>query len=200
MILKPVSAVLNGVLEKTDTYLPLSQADTNRLLALIPDADEMILTLQDNMYTEYVSVSNQCGTLLVTRGVDSEPRKFPKGTCLFFETSLPVVKWLICNYNCCEDGDCDCVAAAVERSSFPTAVVGEPWEGRVLYEGSTPIKFQALAPDWVETTVYERLVVFTGTPTARGTHSITVSATNCAGETSVLNEFQVNIVEPDTSE
>lgn len=198
MILRPISVVLNAPLEKYDTYLPLSQADTNRLLTHIPDGDETYLTIQDNLRTEYIHVENQCGTIvIIERGVDSEAYKFPKGSCVFFETSLPVIKWLICNYNCCEDGDCDCLAVEETRATLPSGRVGQPWAGRVVFDGSDPINFKLTLPEsgWMEASVEHKRIIFSGTPTAAGTFQIIISAANCAGEVLVTYTHSIVIDE-----
>lgn len=194
MILKPVSVVLNNVLEKDAMYLPLTQEAENKLLALIPDQDSMYLTLQDNLHTEYVLVQNQCGTLVVMeRGVDSDIYKFPRGTCVFFECSLPVIKWLICNYDCCADGECDCEPVALQNSSLPVALTGMEWEGRLKYTGSLPINFKVTGPDWLSASYQGDLVVMSGVPDAKGSYGVSVSAVNCQGAESQLDTFTITV-------
>lgn len=194
MILKPVSFVLNGVLEKNDTYLPLSQVDMNRLLAHVPDGEETILTIQDNLYTEWVHVYNDCGTVLLERGLGgSEPRKFPRGTCVFFEMSLPLVQWLICNYDCCEDDDCDCEAVTLESHTLPAGIVNQLWDGRMAFVGTLPINIKITPPSWATAEVLNGEVFLTGTPDKAGIYQVGYSATNCRGSVLVSDtlSFQV---------
>ena len=193
MILKPISLTLSDAMLADDTYFPLTQRDNARLLEMIPDGDEMFLTIRDNLYSEWVRAENQCGTIVVHRGVDdSQPRKFPRGSCVFFETSLPVIKWLICNYNCCEGEDCDCVGVTLERESLPTGIVNMPWEGRILFDGSFPIHFSIDGmPSWMKAEYEEHIVRLSGTPTGTGTFTVSISATNCAGTANVVKQHKV---------
>ncbi len=191
MILKPFNANLAEVMYADDKFLPLNKHDMARLIELIPDGDETFLTIRDNLYTEYVRAENQCGTIVVHRGIDSEPRKFPRGACVFFETSLPVVKWLICNYDCCE-GDCDCQPVELVREVSPAGKVGQEWYGRMNFRGSLPIRFGlGEVPDWVHVETQDHIVEFSGTPRAKGSFGITVSATNCQGNNIVTETIKV---------
>ena len=86
-------------------YLPLTAQHKAKLLEHVPAGEETILTITDSVNTEYVRVKNQQGYITLERGVESGVYKFPKGSCVYFEVSVPVVEWLICNYECCK-GDC----------------------------------------------------------------------------------------------
>ena len=198
MIMKPVSVVLNDVLLTDDKYLPLCQSDNNKLLALIPDGESMYLTIQDNLYTEWVLVENQCGTLVLHRGEGgSTARKFPRGSCVFFETSLPLIKWLICNYDCCADGDCTCTGVEEERAILPTALVNNEWEGRILFNGSLPINIAVDGmPSWMSAEYMGDTLRLYGTPTATGTFIISVSASNCSGSTTIAKQHTVTVARP----
>ena len=104
MILKPFAATTIEILPPDSNFLPLNNRDASRLLAHIPEGEETYLTLQDNLNTEWVRAENQCGQIVIHRGIDtSEPLRFPRGTCVFFETSVPVIKWLICHLDCCTE-------------------------------------------------------------------------------------------------
>jgi len=182
MILTPYNASLNNILEKDANFLPLSRADETRLMELIPEDDGIYLTLKDNLYTEYVYVENQCGTLVVTRGVDSDAKRFPRGTCVFFETSLPVIKWLICNHQCC-DGPCPCEAVTVAGVVSPPALVGHSWDGSAIFKGDTPMVFGVTGmPSWMTADWSANHVHLTGTPTAPGLWTVSIAATNCNGD------------------
>ena len=95
MILKPISLALADVLSKDSVYLPLTAQHKARLLEHVPAGEETILTITDSVNTEYVRVKNQQGQITLERGVESEAHKFPKGSCVYFEVSVPVVEWLI---------------------------------------------------------------------------------------------------------
>lgn len=200
MILKPASFNLNGVLEKNDTYLPLAQADMSRLVALVPDGEEMILTLQDNLYTEWVRVYNECGTILVERGLDCEARKFPRGTCLFFEMSLPLVKWLVCNLDCCEGDDCDCTVVSLDDASLPGGIVNQEWAGSLSFGGTLPINIKLLIPDWMSAEVQDGVATLSGTPTEAGIVEVGYSATNCRGVALVADTLEFQVFEVATGE
>mgnify|MGYP003304520609 CR=1 FL=1 len=150
MILKPIFVTLADILEADDKHFTLTDRDQARLLAHIPDGEEAILTVRDNLYTEWVRVTNQCGTLVLERGLgDSDARKFPKGSCVFFEASVPVIQWLICNHDCCAGG-CKPVPVSAIKAPLPTALAGEPWAADLKYDGSLPIQFSITGmPDWM---------------------------------------------------
>lgn len=194
MIIKPFGATFRAVLEADSGYLPLSNDDNTKLLGLLPEGEEMLLTIQDNLYHEWVKAENQCGTIIITRGIDgSEPRKFPKGSCIFFETSVPVIKWLICNHNCC-DGPCPCEPVDYAGAVIPAGVVGQPWEGSVLFTGDTPMTFGVdNLPSWMTATNGANYVRLSGTPVAAGTFSLSVAAGNCDGAAVATHSIVVTI-------
>lgn len=183
MILKPFSATLFDNLLADTNYVPLTERDKSRLLETIPEGEEMYLTISDSLYTEWVLAKNQCGFIVITRGVDgSEPRKFPKGSCIFFEASLPVIKWLICDHDCCADGDCPCELASNGGMVLPPAVPNIPWEGTAVFKGDTPMVMGVTGmPSWMKAEQGVNHVRFYGTPTGSGVYNVVASATNCSG-------------------
>lgn len=193
MILKPVNLTLAAVMEADDKYFPLNASDMARLVEHIPDGDETILTIHDDLYTEWVRVENQCGTLVVHRAQGgSTARKFPRGACVFFETSLPVIQWLICNYDCCAEGECVQTPVSVAQSSVSAAVVGQPWEGRVRFSGSTPINFSVDGmPGWMSAEIEDQRVILSGTAPASGTATVSIAASNCQGSATVAHQVTV---------
>lgn len=193
MILKPFSATLNNTLTKDSGYLPLSVDDTNRLLSILPEEEEMILTLTDGLRLEWVRAENQCGVIVIERGYGgSEPRRFARGTCVKFETSLPVIQWLICNYDCCENETCPCVAVDNAGIIFPAAVVGYPWQGSAVFNGDQPITFGITGmPSWMQAEWGSSFVRLYGTPMGSGNFTIAISATNCSGR---FNTIQIGTV------
>lgn len=184
MILIPFSATLNNVLIPESGHLPLSVDDTTRLLSIVPEKEEMLLTLNDGLYTEWIRVENQCGVIVIERGYDnSTAHRFPRGTCVKFETSLPVIKWLICNHDCCADEDCPCVAAESAGTVFPEAKINYPWEGTAVFKGDTPITFGVTGmPAWMSAEHGANYIRFSGTPAGIGTFNISIAATNCSGK------------------
>lgn len=195
MILKHIAMVLAEVMYADDKYFPLTDRDMSRLLEHVPDGEEIFLTLRDNLYTEYVRAENQCGTIVVHRAQgDSVARKFPRGTCLFFEPSVPVIEWLICNHNCCE-GDCECEDVALSRIILPTGLAGQPWQGRLVFTGTTPINYSLTdTPDWVTVEYNERIIHLYGTPPAAGSVNMSVAATNCQGSSQVVRALSFQVV------
>ena len=93
MIYEDYTAILNGVLEKDAFDLPLASGDRDRLLALLPDDETIILVIRDGVWKEEVLVKNECGHVLLAER--KMARRFPKGACLSFEVTLSVVRAVI---------------------------------------------------------------------------------------------------------
>lgn len=197
MILKPIdNLILNDVLEKDDHYLPLSTSDMSKLVAHLPDGEEAFLTIKDNLYTEHIRVENQCGTIVVERGVDSTARRFPRGSCVFFEVSVPLVKWLICNYDCCENSDCICEPVTVNKVFLPKAVVNSQYLGYIDFNGTRPMNFAVSnVPEWLEVSKQGNRIYVGGVATATGHFTFSVSATNCAGASTISLQYSIDVVE-----
>lgn len=194
MILKPYSAILNNTLTKDSGYLPLSVDDTNRLLSILPEEEEMILTITDGVRLEWVRAENQCGTIIIERGYgDSEPHRFARGTCVKFDTTaLPVIYWIVCNHDCCESAPCPCVAVDSAGIIFPAAVVGYPWEGSAVFTGDLPMTFAITGmPSWMQAEWGSSFVRLYGTPRGSGDFTIAIAATNCSGR---FNTIQIGTV------
>lgn len=196
MLLKSISLTLAGALPADGAYLPLSADDSARLRALLAeDGEQIYLTVTDGVYREYVLATNQSGTIVLTRGVDSEARKFPKGSCVFFENSVPVTKWLICNYECCQ-GDCPVEPAASAGHVLPPGRVGDPWEGSFVFSGDLPMAFAVTGmPGWMSATYAGNHVRLSGTPTAAATHSLSVAASNGQGSGIAVAQGAVTITQ-----
>lgn len=201
MILKPITVNLADVLLADDKHLTLTDRDNARLLAHIPEGDSTYLTIQDNLYSEWVLATNQCGTIVLERAVGgSEARKFPKGSCVFFEASIPVIAWLICNHDCCE-GDCKVTPVGFTKATLPTAIVGQPWEGRLQFSGSLPINFDVTGmPAWMGAEYEGALVRLSGTPDAAAVSIISVAAANAQGSANISKQFKVNVVNAPTAQ
>lgn len=196
MITSPINFVLTDVMDVGDNFFPISAADDARLRAHIPEGEAIILTIRDNLYSEHVRVEHQCdGGFTVVRGVDSQARRFPKGSCVFFEITVPLVKWLICNYDCCQ-GDCNVTPVSIETENLPTAIMGQPWQARVRVSGTPPLNITSSgAPTWVSAVYDEDSVTFSGTPPSAGGFTLSVAATNSWGREVDSATYSVNIME-----
>lgn len=197
MILKPFSATLNNTLTSDSGFLPLSENDTNRLLSILPEEEEMLLTITDGLYLEWIKAENQCGTIVIERGIrGSTPRRFPRGTCVKFDTSLPVVEWLICNHDCCADEECPCTAVANAGIIFPDARIGYPWQGSAVFNGSLPITFGITGmPSWMQAEQGANFIRFHGTPRGAGDFDVGIAATNCSGKYAAVQIATVKVDE-----
>jgi len=195
MILIPFSATLNDTLTKDSGFLPLRDNDRNRLLSIIPENDEMFLTIKDGLHTEWIRAENQCGTIVLTRGIaGSEARKFPRGSCVLFETSLPLIQWLICNYDCCVDMDCPCIEIENAGVVFPAARVNYPWEGSAIFKGDLPITFGITGmPSWMTAEQGANYVRLYGTPNGAGTYTISIAGTNCSGKYVAIQSAELEV-------
>lgn len=196
MILKPFAAQTNGVMLATDGRLPLNAADMNRLLALVPEGESIYLTLKDGLNMEYVLAENTCGVMVVSRGQQgSEPKWFPNGTCVFFENSIAVTRWIMCNEDCC-DGECPCNGVAVAGKVVPVGVVGDLYEASVVLSGDLPMVLGVSAnlPPWAEVEAGPNYVRIHGTPTSSGSWTFAVSATNCSGQNLDTEDVTVGVI------
>jgi hypothetical protein len=90
---------LNRHLEKDSYALPLSEDNETRLLAQFPEGEETLLVIRDGLYSEEIRVLSEGGYIRIAeRGVgQTEPRKFPRGSCLCFEVTLSVLREEICS-------------------------------------------------------------------------------------------------------
>lgn len=193
MILKPISINLNDVLNADDKYLPLSAADQAKLDALVPDGESILLTISDDVYKEFIQADRSGGTFVLTRGIDSDARKFPKGSCVFFEDSVPVIKWLICNYECCSD-DCEVAAVKGEGMILPEGKVNNAWTGTAVFSGELPVQFGVTGlPDWCKAEQAGNYVKLAGTPTASGSYNISVAASNDSGKNLAIQQGTIVI-------
>lgn len=195
MILAPLSISLGDRLDKGDTYLPLTKADTAKITALLDDGEQMYLTITDELNKEYVLATNANGTIVLQRGIDSEATTFPKGSCVYFENSVPVTKWLICNYECCS-GDCPVEAVAAAGVVLPKGKVGNAYAGTAIFSGALPMAIGITGlPSWATATQVNSYVKISGVPTAAGTFTISISACNDNGKNIVVQQGTITIEE-----
>jgi len=194
MIIKPFSAFLSQHINADSGHLPLTEADENRLKALVPEGEEILLTLKDDLYYEYIRVTNTCDSLLVERGQsESVPRKFPRGTCVFFENSIAVTEWLICNFDCCA-GDCPCEGVTTAGVVFPTGKTGVPYMATAVFKGSLPMTLGVSGhPSWAVAETGANYIKLSGTPTGTGNYNVSISATNCSGKDLSMQSAQIII-------
>lgn len=199
MIFKPFSAKLVDTMLPDDAYLKLSVRDTNRLLALLGADGETFLIINDGVNKEYVRAYNQCDVVLLERGIDgTTPAKFPRGTCVVADTPGPAVKWLICNYDCCADGDCPCDPVTAAGATIPEATTGYPWAGTFVFTGDLTSMNIAISgvPSWATPTLGANYVSITGTPNAAGTFALVATATNCDGRYLATQTATLTISDP----
>lgn len=195
MILAPVNLSLADRLDKADTYLPLTTADLTKLTAVIANGEQIFLTITDDLNKEYVLATNTNGTITIERGVDSVATTFPKGSCVFFENSIPVTKWLICNYECCA-GDCPVEAVAAAGVVLPKGKVGNAYTGTAIFSGALPMAIGITGlPTWATATQVNSYVKISGVPTAAGTYTISISACNDNGKNIVVQQGTITIEE-----
>lgn len=76
-------STLSAKLMARDELLPLSANATASMIQLLDECDHTYLSIEDCLCVEVVKLTNKCGILVATRGVDgSQPRSFPKGACV----------------------------------------------------------------------------------------------------------------------
>lgn len=194
MIIKPFSAFLTRAINPDSGALPLSVDDENRLKSLVPEGEEILLTLKDDLHVEYVKITNTCDSLLLERGLSvTAGCKFPRGTCVFFENSIAVTQWLICNFNCC-DGPCPCEDVTSAGVVFPAGQVNIPYTATAVFKGGLPMTIGVSGhPSWATADLGANYVKISGTPTGAGTYNVNISATNCSGNALSMQSAQIVI-------
>lgn len=192
MILKEMNFSLNNKMEATDKYLALANQDMAYLKSMVPDGEEVYLTLAWDNGKEHVLAQNIAGIIVLTRGVDSTAKPFPKGSCVYFENSIPVTKWLICNHQCC-DGDCPVEAVRSAGFVAPEGKAGNAWEGSAVFSGDLPMSFGVTnMPNWMQATYTGNHVKLSGTAVA-GTYTISVAASNNRGQNIAVQQVVVKV-------
>ena len=186
MKVEQFGARLNDRLEAGENHIPLAYAPTADLLSLLSEADDYIyLSINDETSYEVVRCRNEGGTLLIERGVEGTSDGLHGfGACVSAVSPLhiAVMKDIACNYNCCEDGDCECAPVAFNMAFLPYAVQGVEWEGMASFSGNLPMTIGVNgAPEWMGVEVEGNTIRMYGTPAAAGSISFSVAATNCNG-------------------
>ena len=172
-------AYTSKVLEATDVYLPLDTAALTDLLQLLSTPGSYTyLTLQDNTNIETVKAYAESGYILLNRGLSGTTAvKHPFGTCV---TSVsPTIAQVIRDLICCSDST---ETALTIKSSLGGGTVNHTYMGWIYCEGALPITITVTgAPAWATVTKKDNLVTITGTPTEKGTSTLTCNASNTDG-------------------
>ncbi len=193
------SAMINAKLEATDVYLPLDEAAKADLLKILADPKAYTyLTLKGEQHFETVKVINQQSTLILERareGTKAVLHHF--GTCIstVSPTVLAVIKDLVCNFDaCCEGNPCPCEPVTYVGAVLPTGRVAQEWKGSAVFKGGLPmITAVNGTPTWMSVIQNQNAVFLSGTPTAAGTFSFSVAATNCNGTVIVTQPLTVTV-------
>ena len=114
---------------------------------------------------------------MVERGQGGTPaHTFPKGSCVKFEVTPPVVKDLVCQTDCCEAA---CEPVSSTGATLPAGKVGVTYEGFVVFAGSTPMKISVgPVPSWMSVAIGPNYARLFGRPNVAGISVIAVSASN----------------------
>lgn len=170
----------------TDKYLPLPKgAQTDLIDILKEDESYIYLTLLDDANIETVKVSLVQGFLVMERGISgTTPVNHPVGTCVssISPTVIAVIKDLICNYNCCEDGDCPKTPVQFTDSYIPSAKAGSAFRGTISFTGTDPVQVTVSgAPDWLTIARSGDTLTLSGTPASAGQVTFSIALTNLNG-------------------
>lgn len=187
------STLLN-CLEADSISLPVPQVRLRELLSLIPEGDFTFLVIRAGGKEEHVIAKNDAGTLLLERGVNgTEASKFPAGASVQYEVTSAVVKWFICNHDCCADIPCPQEPPTLTWLSLPNGTAGAPWTGLAVFNGSLPLDIGVgTCPAWMTYEIGPNSVRFSGTPPTVQSVSLSCAATNGTTEPVVASgEFQV---------
>jgi hypothetical protein len=197
MIFKPFRSYLARHLEADELTLPLACHELDRLATLLGSEGESIyLTLRDNRHEEEIEVGIVCGlTVIRERGVGgTTPRKFPRGTEIFFRVTVSVVERLVCLTDCCEE-PCPCEPVVYAGGGCPPGTVGVPWQGALVFSGATPMAIGCQVPPWMNVVTDARSVILSGTPTSAGTYVVSAAASNCGGQHVASGGAQLTVSE-----
>lgn len=149
--------------EDAYTFASIRSEDTFETVKLTLSADTVVM---ERGYEGTAAVMHPCGSLV----------------CLVSPTTVAAIKALICEYDCCKDGDCECDAAAYAGAVLPAATVNKAWSGGVLFTGKLPMTFGVNGqPEWMEVSSEGSVLSLEGTPTSTGTYIFSVAAANCNG-------------------
>ena len=95
---------LTNILEADDKVIPLK--DTQTILNRLKPNEWTTLLIQDPTGYEVVKVLNFQGNIAIERGLSgTTPKRFPVGSCVTFSPSDELLKALVCETDCCADGE-----------------------------------------------------------------------------------------------
>ena len=81
--------------------------------------------------------------------------------------SVPVVEWLICNYECCK-GDCPVQPPLAGGFMLPEGKAGQHYMGTFIFKGDEPMNIGVLGlPDWARAKQYGVSLVISGVTLSR---------------------------------
>lgn len=180
------SAFTSEAVSSTDKYLPLPKGAQTDLADIIKeDGSYIYLTLLDDANIETVKVTLVQGFLVMERGLSgTKAVNHPVGTCVssISPTVIAVIKDLICNYDCCEDGDCPKTPVQITDVYTPSAKVGSAFRGIISFTGSDPVQVTVSgAPDWLTIARSSDRLDLTGTPVSAGQVTFSVALSNLNG-------------------
>lgn len=190
-------ATLTAKMTKTDRSPSLTEsAKTDLANLLTPEDSYTYLSIKSDQTYEVVKASLRSNSIYFERGQEgTEAVQHPLGSCVSAVSplTLAVIKALVCEYECC-DGECPCEPVAFQGATMPPAVVGEPWEGTVIFSGTQPIKCGVNnAPKWLTATQQGGVLTLSGTPTAAAQLILSVAAANCNGTEVATETVALNI-------
>lgn len=95
---------LTNILEADDKVIPLK--DTQTILNRLKPNEWTTLLIQDPTGYEVIKVLNFQGNIAIERGLSgTTPKRFPIGSCVTFSPSDELLKALVCETDCCPDGE-----------------------------------------------------------------------------------------------
>lgn len=97
------SSLIN-ILEADDKVIPLK--DTQTILNRLKPNEWTTMLIQDPTGYEVIKVLNFQGNIAIERGLSgTTPKRFPVGSCVTFSPSDELLKALVCETDCCPDGE-----------------------------------------------------------------------------------------------
>lgn len=193
------SAGLVSALEADAVTLPVSDAARADLVKLLSeDGSYTYASIRSDSTFETVKLYLATGALVMDRAQEGTAAvKHPCGSlvCLISPTIMAALKSVVCEYDCCAEGDCQCHAVEFSGEYLPDAHVNEEWDGCIVFSGDTPMKIVTSGtPSWMNVTVEGTVVKLSGTPNATGTTTFTVAAANCNGTEAAAHITAVTVL------
>lgn len=180
-----------------DTFLPLVTTAETDLKALLNDPDSYIyLGIAGCNSYEVVKAKLSSGNVSISRGEGgTTPVCHALGARVFAPSPLLVatMKDLICNYDCCEQGEVEPVK--IVGRVIPLAELGEEWNGYVMFSGTPQITAAVdNAPSWMNGVFENNTIHLSGIPDGLGTFQVNVAGTNGNGKYLVSESELIKVV------